>query len=506
MPSTLFVNREQDIATLDGLLNIIDRPSIDRPTDGNYLDKCVVNVYGAPGIGKSALLHKLRHNWQAETRSIFFIDLHEKGFQAETTQQKVRFCQQILTQFPDADEPRVTALQQQLIQIDTQHDERLDTLGEELVALMKQRKEQRIILLLIDACEQASDAFFAWLERRIILPIIHDPQKQQTRALCLMSSQLLLRWRQHNVRRRVTVLSLAPLSAEATTKLIDYTLNGQPADGSDAPFNPEPAISALGQQLYSLTFGHPLATHAALEHLDLQKQPEELNQWIEQHRLGVSREIVQRLRKHATRSLPAFQAQPRSAPQTAAWEGWQILEALSILREFEVNSMRVVLSAYNDTYRDTSQSMLLIYIRELLETRFAIWNSELRAYQVAASIRRIIAHHLAIHNEQLYVNLRTQAKLYYQQQIKTVMNNRHVYLLEYFFQSLSQPETVAISLEDVQQDLAYFLQRYYALRDDTLQQLLRAFAADHELSEIVAQRRWDPALFTKAVQEFQDAA
>lgn len=501
MPSTLFVNREQDIAKLDGLRNTIDRPG-----EANYLSKCVVNIYGAPGIGKSALLRKLERDWQAETRSVFFIDLHEKGFQTEATQQKIRFCQQILTQLPDPDESRVAALQQQLVQLDAQHDERLDALGEELVALMKQRKEQRIMLLLIDACEQASDAFFAWLERRIMLPIIHDPQEQQTRALCLMASQLLLRWRQHNVRRRVEVQQLVPLSAKATTKLIDYTINGQPADESDTPYDPDPSIIALGQQLYGLTFGHPLATRAALEHLDLQKQPEELHQWIEEHRLGVSREIVQRLRKHATLSLPAFQAQQRSVPHTTAWEGWQILEALSILREFEVNSMRVVLGTYNATYRDTSQSMLLIYIRELLETRFAIWNSELRAYQVAAPIRRIIAYHLAIHNEKLYVDLRKQAKDYYHHQIKTVMNNRHVYILEYFFQSLSQPETVAISLEGVQQDLAHFLQRYYALRDDTLQQLLRAFAADHELSEIVAQRGWEPQLFTKAVQEFQDAA
>jgi hypothetical protein len=496
MASTeVFVNRNDEIERLTDRLATIDRhPGAER---GGYLPKSVVNIYGAPGIGKSSLLYELKRRWVSDTRCLLFVGLHGKGLPKDATRQKIFFCERLLAQLsPTGPEAGALAsLGARLKQIEPHEDERLDAFGDELVGLLQQHQAEQTLLLMVDACEQATDAFFAWLERRILLPLIHEPGEQLTRVLCLLTSQLLLRWRQHTVRRRVDVMVLTPLSAEATTQQVKELLNGS---GKHAQSEPNEAMLSLGEQIYNLTFGHPLATRRALEYLMAEVPRETYSEWVRlsENQQHLSTQVVRQLQIYATQSMPG---------KELSTENWDILEALSILREFEVNVMRVVLSAYHEKYRETSQSMLLIYIRELLETRLAIWNSEVRAYQVAAPIRRIIAQRFALHQPELYQQLRIKAQEYYTKQIETVMSNRHIYIIEYFFQTLSAAPKPGFDAAKLKQKFEYLLERHYSLRDDSLKQLKRTLEQDQELNELLVQRGLEPTLFTDSIHEFQDS-
>lgn len=486
---SLFVNRDDELKQLNALITKLDH--------GGYLPKSVFNIYGAPGIGKSSLLAELKRQWSSGRYRLLFINLHDRGLPRETTQQKKFCCEQLVAQLAtDAgNTPQIAQIDEQLQQ--APEDERFDAIGAALVRLLEPYKANQIIILMVDACEQATDACFAWLERRILLPLIHEPEEQQTRLLCLLTSQLILRWRQHNVRRRVDLIALEPLSPEATHLQVNALLNGRAAGTHEQP---SPESLSLGQHIYNLTFGHPLATKKAIERLVAEAgQPAEYGAWLSQNenQQSLSSRVVVEIQDHAIKSM---------AGKKLSSENWDILEALAILREFEVNVMRVVLPTYHEKYGEISQSMLLIYIRELLETRLAIWNSEVRAYQIAPAIRRIIARRLALHKPELYQNLRAKAQAYYAKQIETVMNNRHVYLLEYLFQRLSAAPPRTLAREQLSREFEKFLTKHYHLRDESLKQLNDALEQDKELQELLVQHDLAEDLFTSCVQTFYVAA
>ncbi len=477
-----FVNRSQELQALEALLDSI--VGHDGLRGGAYLPECVVNVYGAPGIGKSSLLHELRHRWATRQVQLIFVNLHERDLIEAATSEKVHFCRVTLQQLA-LGEAQNTQLCERLDRVAATDSDGIDAIAADLVATLQERAAQSIVVLMVDACEQASDAFFAWIERRVILPLIHDPREETTRSLFILASQLLLRWRQHNVRRRVKVEELGPLNPKATEDQV-----------GDAD---------LGALLYDLTFGHPLSTSVAFAQVPVELTAHERMRWVAEHKYLLSTEIVQRLQQHAVRSMHT----PRTAPERwQTWEVWTILEAISVLREFDVNSMRVILSAYDAKYSAKSQSMLLINIRDLLETRFAEWSSAKRAYQVAAAIRRIFASALALRNEERYTTLRKRAIEYYQQQIQTVAGNRHVYIVEYFFQLMSDPELDATALDGLPQRLTSLLVNYYTNQDrsfyhrDALAQLAQAFASDDELKNLLALHGYAEDLLATTVLQF----
>lgn len=485
-----FINRDDEINQITSLFNTLDRHALAGPADA-YLPDCVVNLHGPPGIGKSALLQELRTRL-GPRGTVLLIDLRLPLPADRLIQEKLRFITETLRELEQLPSPDVTALRERLVAAESAlGDDTLEAALAELLSLLHRRAEQQVIMLLIDSCEHASEALFAWLERFLVLPLIHDPGGRPARTVCVFASQILLRWRQHNVRRRVTAQPLGPLSLEATVKQV-----GDPA---------------LGGALFQLTSGHALANRVAIEYLQRQSPTaSEQRTWLLEHQSELIAEVVEHLHKHAATSmLVAGAALPESWER---WHIWTIIEPLAILREFDVNSMRVVLKAYDQRLDGINQSDLLIAIRELLKTRLVEWSSALRAYQIAPAIRQIFAQALKLRQPEIYAALRTTAARYYADQIRTVPGNRNLYLIEYAFQTLNDPATTPDGAMQLVAQLERFLATHYAnasrtyLDHEGLEALERLLAADMELQEALKRQHCPPDLLVEVVRNFRRPA
>jgi len=483
-----FINRTDEINAITSLLDTIDRHPLADPANV-YLPDCVVNLHGPPGIGKSALLQELLVQLR-ERCAVLLLDLRSRMPQDRLPHEKLRFLQASLHQL-EALQPSPHGADLRARLADADDSLAGDLIDEGLAALLAELQllsERRVIVLMIDSCEHASEALFAWMERFVLLPLVHAPGDQPSRVLCVLASQILLRWRQHNVRRRVVAHLIGPLSRAAT----------RAQAGGDK----------LGDALFRLTFGHALSNRVALAYLETQGAPPPNSvDWVASHEPELMREVVHRLREHAVTSMLAGEA--TLLKRWEKWELWQILEAIAILREFDVNSLRVAIETYHESFVGRSQSALLIAIRDLLKTRLVEWNGLLRAYQVAPAMRQIFAHALELEQPQIYARLRRAAIGYYEEQVRTVPGNRNLYLIEYMFQRLRHPEATASDALHLEADLVRTLGTYYAneqrtyLDQENLEALERALQADKELQQALVACHASGDLLVAAVQRFR---
>jgi hypothetical protein len=485
-----FINRAEEIGQITVLLDSLDRPPLAGPPDA-YLPHCVVNLHGPPGIGKSALLNELRARLGSRSVTLL-IDLRSGLPEDRLLREKLRFVEEGLRALRGVSRPdelheleeRVGAAGQ------TQRDETVDLALATLLGAVARRAEQQVILLLIDSCEHASEALFAWVERFFLLPLIHDPGGRPSRAVCVFASQIQLRWRQHNVRRRVRAERLGPLSLDAT----------QEQAGDDR----------LGDALYQLTFGHALSNSVAITYLQAQGEghADQLS-WLQSHQQELIDRVMGELRQHATASMLAGATLPEG---WESWDLWALIKPLAVLREFDVNSMRVVLERYHENFHSLNQSALLVAIRELLKTRLVEWNGVLRAYQIAPAIRQIFARALALGHPETYAALRRAATQYYEGQVRTVPANRNLYLTEYLFQQLANPELTPEAARTLDVQLTRFLAQYYAnagrtyLDNEGLDALERSLDADEELKQALEQQGCPAGMLGDAVRAFRAVA
>jgi hypothetical protein len=487
-----FVNRTEEIDQITALVE-----TLKRNTEA-YLPQCIVNLHGPPGIGKTALLQQLRDRLRGFSTPLL-IDLHASSSQGKLVQEKLAFLTTAIQELerlpepPDMTTARDALALAEMVRDDAAVDETLTA----LLAALRQRSRQRVLLLLIDSCEHASEALFAWLERFFLLPLVHDPGGKPARVVAVFASQIVLRWRQHNVRRRVQLRRLEPLSLEATQE--------QAGD------------EALGSALYELTSGYPLANRVGLAYLEQQRAPrDDRRAWLTQHQPHLMEAMLERLRQHTAESRLTLEPQP-VPEQQGRWDSWAILKPLAVLREFDVSSMREILGAYDDRYRSASQSDWLITIRELLQTRLIEWNSSLRAYQIAPVIRQIFARALALHQPEAYARLRSVAADYYKEQIGAVPGNRHIYIVEYVFQRLSHPDVTPDAVPPLLEEIAHLLAKYYANADRSHLALeglaaLEAMLNDGQQSEgqelraALARLGYPPEALLQIVQNFRQTS
>lgn len=487
-----FINRTEEIAQITSLVDTLVRP-FPKQVDA-YLPTCVVNFYGPPGIGKSKLLGELRVRLGARSLALL-IDLRTPHLLQGLLQEKLYFVKAAvyaLEKLPES--PDLLALHDQLAAIEslasTAPDEANGRVDEALAGyldVLRGLSEQRVILLLIDSCEHASEALFAWLERYFLLPLIQDAGGRPSRAIGVFASQMLLRWRQHNVRRRVEPYPVAPLSVEATIE--------QAGD------------HALGSEIYGLTFGHALSNSVAIRYLKGHTDdPAHQLRWLAQHRQELIAEVVRQLHDHALTSMLVAEGAPSAGWER--WDLWEMMEPLALLREFDVNSMRVILEQAQ-VASGPSQSNLLIAIREMLKTRLVEWNGTRRAYQITPAIRQIFARSFALRQPELYAELRAGAVAYYADQIRSVPANRNLYLAEYAFQVLSAPQITPDRVEQLGTQFAAFLAEYYAnesrtyFDSESLAALERTLDADAELQQALQRQNRAPNMLARIVRDFQ---
>ncbi|MFV9503596.1 MAG: ATP-binding protein [Oscillochloridaceae bacterium umkhey_bin13] len=509
-----FINREQELKALNAKLQAFQSDVLP--------EKRLFNLYGPAGIGKTALLDYFINIQVKKQAKIPVIRIDYDDFGKLISYHENQRQILMLLKTKTASLVNRTSAEQSLT--DDTYDQQLEAIAEDL----RQHASQRPLLLCFDHSDGLDEALFAWIERRLLLPLANDRPEQPVRVLCLFTSQLLLRWRQFNVRRRVEPIEIKALDQYATLQQAlvslapDYapTMQRMPSQFSDhTPY--------LESTIYQFSFGLPAATQTLVEQLQAvepvyapepgfeQVQLDRMRTWLDEHKATLITTITQQIIDRVSPQIqPILQ---RTSETKHEWIGWNILEAVSLLREFDVNSMRVMLGQYNSTIFDNpSQALLLAYLRDLIETRLVIWESSIRAYQVVAPVRQIFARQLELHQPEQYVRMRKEAAGFYKQQVKTVVSYRHRYIIEYLFQSIHTPAFHVDHVPALKQLLRYYLETYYGYpgsmlqaRDDIRSQELALFredlTQDTELLDIIRGKTGSLDLIQDVVQVFHSS-
>lgn len=428
--------------------------------------QCIINIFGVPGIGKTALLAETvaihRHDQRLTTISF---SVEKLGTELQSA--KVHF----LKCFMGYADKQTHDLGNTLEELAETSDE--PTVNQALQALVASLSSQeRPLLLVIDAWESVPEALFAWVERSLLLPLMRDKH-----LLCILGSQAPLRWRQFEVRRRVKTEQLTALDLASTAAQISQD-------------------AKVGQAIYTITFGHPLANETI---------------YSEVMRPGMSAHELRHLVEERLPDLAAMVVRTiyGRVQGGVSDELNQIFHVIALFREFDIHTLRTVLPQFYPAFKNRSDSALLLSIKQLLDTRLLEWNDDSRAYQLDQTMRKIFTRALALGNPKHYAQICDAAMSYYQQLIREVPGNRNVYVVEYFYHSLYKGEPTLYNEETIEGRLRSMIHAYYYspdghYRDDAELSLLRErFAQDTELPLLLNSHNLKTNLFIRLIDELR---
>jgi hypothetical protein len=451
-PARHFVGRKNEIALIASQLHDL--------TQSIPVQHCLVNFYGVPGIGKSALLERLGH-LSNEVNPLVLIAFSVEPIGKDLLPAKVRF----LKSFEHYAETVAMPLFAQLRRLGDDSDE--GDLNAALKALVEHFEQlDRPLLMLLDSWEYAPEAVFAWVERTFLLPLVRSEH-----LLCVLASQAPLRWRQFDVRRRVKAWELPALDPEDTLAQVGCDLD-------------------VRDLVYAFTQGHPLANEMVYDVLrDELAFARHMRNVIEKQRVQIAQRIVKAIYSRVLGGVSAELA--------------QIFGVIVLFREFDTHTLRTVLPMFEETFANRSDSALLLSLKQLLDTRLVTWSDERRAYQIDPTIRRIFSYALRWSEPDRYMAIRDAAIRYYQQLIHEVPGNRNVYVVEYYYQALYKDDRELYNQKSLKQNIqTYYFSPDHSYRDDkALEQLRDRFEHDEEVMALLKERGLEPTLFTAVLSE-----
>jgi hypothetical protein len=455
-----FVNRLKELATVKHLVAETQSRVSAR--------ECVLNFYGVPGIGKSALLAEIYQSYKQDlallTIAIDLKVLSESIEPFDLHHAKIQFIHELARNKWLKNHQPEAVLSIATIG-STSDDNAIEQAMSALVAAIS--GFDKPIMLLIDSWEHAPEAMLAWVERLLLLPLVRKEQ-----LISLLGSQVALRWRQFEVRRRVQPYELAPLAADASKEQI-----GCEAD--------------LEQLIFEITAGLPFANEIMYAYLADQPISAE---WLLEHREQLARIIAAETQQRVVNGIPE--------------EVKPIFNILSIFREFDVHTLQTILPQFLETFRSRSQSNLLQSVKQMVATRLVNWNDTLRAYQIDPTIRKIFARAQEWGDPKLYQLIREAALKYYAQLLGEVPSNRHVYLLELLYHRLYKAPAGSYNSAELKTEFEELLRNYYTSRTsdyaDTyaLDQLHQLLLQDKELEQALERHQMPPTLLASILDSF----
>jgi hypothetical protein len=343
--------------------------------------RCLVNLCGVHGIGKSALMAALRQRVSSEfglsTLSLVLPPL-PPAHKAPTLEAKHALLRQLAAETgqplpaPITDEAAAEAA---------------------LVAFTAALVEAHTpVLLLVEADHRSAPALFGWIERGLLLPLV-----RAERVVAVIASRSPLRWREFDTRRRAETLTLAPLSLDDTA----------------AQLGIGPAAATV---LYQLTGGLPLANELARDLVAAYPDPAAWDQVALSHAVLVA--LYQRIG-------------PELPPELRC-----NLEVLTVVREFALPLFQSLMAFCDQASQARSQALQLLTIKQLQELDLVLWDQASLSYRVAPVLRQLIAGTLRRADPERYAALQHTAIDYYREMLDEVLVSRHIHLLELLWHTL----------------------------------------------------------------------
>lgn len=310
------------------------------------------------------------------------------------------------------------------------------------------------VVFAFDTTEKVNDKLVNWIEKNIIRPLI-----LQGKFITIWTGRFKQQWHIYEVGSRVRSTKLNPFSREATSE--QSQLYGQNLNGID---------------IYSITFGHPLANKVLCQLLAENPQADRKNLINEVNNTVIDRWIMDNVDddlNHACRFL-------------------------SVVRQFDFTMTKQILSKFADPFKRQQHIFPMQTVSRLTSTSLVKWNSERKGYALDETIRHILALHLRTNNPQEYLGVNMLAANIYKNWIERVPENRSIYILEWIYHQVSigifqnmPPDKLIKKLENRLND---YLQEYYHYddRDMTLtaiNKLYKELENDKELYSLLGNHK-----------------
>jgi hypothetical protein len=357
--------------------------------------RCLVNIHGVYGSGKSALLGELARR-AAEQPGLLCLSLRLSPLPDAHRSPTLEARQAILRQLGAADPPpdEVAA----------------DAALAALVAELLGRRAP--VLLLIDAASHSALTSFGWVERGLLLPLV-----RAERLVAVITSRSPLRWRELDTRRRAETRALDPLTVAETSAQL----------GVDA---------LAAARIHALTVGLPLANEVA--RAQLREQPDPAG-WDALSEAALARRIVEQI---YARVEPTLTSELRCA-----------LEVLAVVREFAIPLMQTLLSFCDAPGQARSQALQLVMVRQLQDLDLVVWEHASASWRLVPVLRHLIAEQLRRNDPERYRAIQRVACNYYRQMLDEVLVSRHIHLAELLWHTLDSQGASGKPAPDLLRDL-----------------------------------------------------
>lgn len=313
------------------------------------------------------------------------------------------------------------------------------------------------VMLLFDSTEKADSNTTAWLEKEIISPLC-----MTGRCIIIWTGRFPQCWRQFEVRRRVISQKLEPFPLDVTIDQISKISD------KNKKLPSEKERLKIGGIVYQYTFGHPQGNKQLLKAIIKDKKSHEkdlinvVNSFIDGY---------------------VMEANPDELKAAC--------RVLAIVRHFDVDIVRKLLSHFVDFYRK-SKAFLKV-VGQLTATSLVEWDSIRKWYALDETVRHILALHLQLNQPEQYSAINKLAAEIYKEWIEKVRENRSVYILERLYHLANvascKEESQSQITDKLKNELKKYLQDYcqgeaeFAYSDT--ERLANELEQDREIEKII---------------------
>lgn len=424
-----FINRDKEI-------ELVDR-KVEEGRYRNPITQPLLHFWGVMGIGKSWLLQWLaeRYRFTPESRkerrcptfTILFdfrqvkISLWQPTSVVKLLEQLARDLQDQLGSSADSAGPHAEAFQQCAEAVLREHSE-VSELAERFVRLINKLADTFVPILVFDSAERLDGDVFFWLESHVLEPILrHD------RAIVIIAGRKEIpRWREFSLRQRLVKMQLGPFSDDEAARQLEK--RGYRA----------------GKVIYPYSFGHPYATQVLGHSLAGIAGAREV---IDEEFLSANHiQVAQTLRAVEDSFLLGVHPERQG-----------ILRALSILRKFNIESARHLLSEIlGEPYAGKPDVEYLRLLEMLEDTNLVWWSSQQRGYVLDHTVRRLLNRRLQLQDVEEFIRRHEVAVGLYRKLISEYSKNCGPFLHEALYH-LAQARMTVSTQEKVRDELGHLL-------------------------------------------------
>lgn len=489
-PKTQLFNRERELSIIGDRVDIL--------RGGGGVFQCVINFYGIPGIGKTALLRELFRRAQtgrwdgrpSEPFPVALSDLASNTSFADQWRGGAAVLAELTRQLEEQSQQKESSFFKefeafQALPKPDPHDEeayhlfrwQAKRVADVFTIYVDRLIQRQPVMLLFDNTEKIPMEVFDWLEVEVLSPLV-----QSDRILLVVAGCSPVRWKRFEVRRRVLLHKLDP-----------------PRPPEEFLERQSPRFSQLASDIARITFGYPWGNEVVLNELiKLQK-----TQTIDRSNFDQFRPLLlNRLVEEVIENKVMAEVDPdlRCAFHTIA-----------PLRQFDVSTLQAILPRFAPTmFAGKGGNYFLLMLNRMVDTMLVEWSAKRKGYVLDDTLRRILALDMEVRQPDQFMAINQRAIELYESWLEEApqIHGGYIidgYIVEWLYHRARAMQHEGMSLDAIgrrlQEDLQKCLDRFYQPTEadisrviDGARRLSEELQRDDELEELLGKEVKQPLL------------